>query len=40
MRRIKFFLIKMTERHQEVLIKHKSIEKVMQAIGFEIHIET
>ena len=32
MRRIKFSLIKMIQRHQEVFIK--SIEEVMQAIGF------
>ena len=35
MRRIKFFLIKMIQRHQEVFIKHNiSVEDVMQAIGF------
>ena len=35
MRRIKFPLIKMIQRHQEVFIKYnKSIEKLMQAIGF------
>ena len=35
MRRIKFSLIKMIQRHQEVFTKYnKSIEKVMQAIGF------
>ena len=35
MKRIKFSLIKMFERHQEVFIKYnKSIEEVMQAIGF------
>ena len=35
MRRIKFSLIKMIERHQEIFIKYnKSIEEVMQAIGF------
>ena len=35
MRRIKFSLIKMIHRHQEVFIKYnKSIEEVMQAIGF------
>ena len=35
MRRIKFSLIKMIQRHQEVFIKYnKSIEEVMQAIGF------
>ena len=35
MRRIKFSLIKMTQRHQEVSIKYsKSIEEVIQAIGF------
>ena len=35
MRRIKFSLIKMTQRHQEVFIKYnKSIEEVIQAIGF------
>ena len=34
-RRIKFSLIKLIQRHQEVFIKHnKSIEEVMQAIGF------
>ena len=34
-RRIKFFLIKMFQRRQEVLIKYsKSIEEIMQAIGF------
>ena len=41
MRRIKFFLIKMIQRHQEVCIKYKkSIEKLMQAIGFLIQIKT
>ena len=35
MRRIKFSLIKMIQRHREVFIKYnKSIEEVMQAIGF------
>ena len=35
MRRIKFSLIKMIQRHLDVLIKYnKSIEQVMQAIGF------
>ena len=35
MRRIKFSLIKMIQRHQEVFIKYnKSIEEVMQAKGF------
>ena len=35
MRKIKFSLIKMIQRHQEVFIKYnKSIEEVMQAIGF------
>ena len=35
MRRIKFSLIKMIQQHQEVFIKcNKSIEEVMQAIGF------
>ena len=35
MRRIKFSLIKTIQRHQEVFIKYnKSIEQVMQAIGF------
>ena len=35
MRRIKFSLIKMIQRHQEVSIKYsKSIEEVIQAIGF------
>ena len=35
MRRIKLSLIKMIQRHQEVFIKYnKSIEEVMQAIGF------
>ena len=35
MRRIKFSLIKMIQRQQEVFIKYnKSIEEVMQAIGF------
>ena len=35
MRRIKFSLIKIIQRHQEVFIKYnKSIEEVMQAIGF------
>ena len=34
MRRIKFSLIKMIQRHQEVLIIYnKSVEEVMQAIG-------
>ena len=35
MRRFKFSLIKTIQRHQEVFIKYnKSIEQVMQAIGF------
>ena len=35
MRRIKFSLIKMIQRHQEVFVKYsKLIEEVMQAIGF------
>ena len=35
MKRIKFSLIKMIQRHQEVFITYnKSIEEVMQAIGF------
>ena len=35
MRRIKFSLIKMIQRHQEVFIKYnRSIEELMQAIGF------
>ena len=35
MRRIKFSLIKIVQRYQEVFIKYnKSIEEVMQAIGF------
>ena len=35
MRRIKFSLIKMIQRHQEVFIKYnKSIEEVMRDIGF------
>ena len=35
MRRIKFSLIKMTQRHQEVFIKYnKSIDEVIQGIGF------
>ena len=35
MRRIKFSLIKMIQRHQEVFVKYnQSIEEVMQAIGF------
>ena len=35
MKRIKFSLIKMTERHQEVFIKYnKSIEEMMEAICF------
>ena len=35
MRKIKFSLIKMIQRHQEVFIKYyKSIEKVMQTITF------
>ena len=35
MMRIKFSLIKMTQQHQQVFIKYnKSIEEVMQAIGF------
>ena len=35
MRRITFFLIKIIQWHQEVFIKYnKSIEEVMQAIGF------
>ena len=35
MRRIKFSLRKMIQRHQEVFIKYnKSIEELMQAIGF------
>ena len=35
LRRIKFSLIKMIQRHQEVFIKYnKSVEEVMQAIGF------
>ena len=33
-KRIKFSLIKMMQRHQEIFIKYnKSIEEVMQAIG-------
>ena len=40
MRRIKISLIKMTQRHLEVLIKYnKSIEQVMQVIGFKIQIK-
>ena len=35
MRRIKFSLTKMIQRHREVFIKYnKLIEEVMQAIGF------
>ena len=35
MRKIKFSLIKIIQRHQEVFIEYnKSIEEVMQAIGF------
>ena len=35
MRRIKFSLIKIIQRHQEVFIKYnKSIEEVMQVLGF------
>ena len=35
MRRIKFSLIKMIQRHQEVFKKYKnSVEEVMKAIGF------
>ena len=35
MRRIKFSLIKMIQRHQDVFIKcNKSTEEIMQAIGF------
>ena len=35
MRRIKFSLIKMIQRHQEFFIKYnKSIEKVIKAIDF------
>ena len=34
-KRIKFSLIKMIQRHQEIFIQYnKSIEEVMQAIGF------
>ena len=34
MRRIKFYLIKMIQQHQEVFIKYnKSIEELIQAIG-------
>ena len=41
MRITKFYLIKMIQRHQEVFIKsNKSIEEVMQAIGFQIHMKT
>ena len=35
MRRIKFSLIKMIQRHQEIFMNYnKSIEDVMQAVGF------
>ena len=35
MRRIKFFLIKMIQRHEEVFTRdNKAIEEVMKAIGF------
>ena len=41
MKRIKFSLIKMIQRHQEVFSKYnKLIEEVMQAIGFLVKIKT
>ena len=41
MRKIKFSLIKIIQRHQKVLIKYsKSTEEVMQAIGFYIQSKT
>ena len=40
-KRIKFFLIKVIQQHQEVFINYnKSIEEIMQAIGFQIHVKT
>ena len=39
MRRIKLLLIKEIQRHQENIKYNKSIEEVMQAIGFQIQIE-
>ena len=39
MRRIKLLLIKKIQRHQENIKYNKSIEEVMQAIGFQIQIE-
>ena len=40
-KRINFFLIKVIQQHQEVFINYnKSIEEVMQAIGFQIHVKT
>ena len=40
-KRIKFFLIKVIQQHQEVFINYnKSIEEIMQAIDFQIHVKT
>ena len=40
-KRIKFFLIKVIQQHQEVFINYnKSIGEIMQAIGFQIHVKT
>ena len=39
--RIKFSLIKMVRRHQEIFnIYNKSIEELMKSIGFKIQIKT